>query len=535
MSPSSEPSARLELPPPPASVLSKNPLSWLALLGPGAIVASLTIGTGELIFSARAGSLFGSDILWFFLLTLVLKWALVFASARHMCISGAHPMGRYMQLPGPRGWFPLVLAIFLVLTTPVWGGFLAHTTGTLLHVVLGEKIGGLFAHAYYGPYVWGGLVFCLGVSMTFLGGYQALEKVQLFCVGIMMLCALIALVLLNPDYFDLLRGLFVPTNIEYPPWFVDKFATGTATYDAPFVEAYKAAEPRPIWIETSTYVGVLGGSGFDYLLYVACLREKQWGFASRDRLTKGELESLAPEIQNNIRGWLRAPLVDSLMSFAIVLFFSVVFVACGVLVLAPEHKLPVGNDLLTNQAEFFGQVHAWFVPVYLVGAVLTLAGSVYGSLEVSPLILGEVERAFFGERTSDERRKRVRRAALFWNIILGTLVIVGSMKYALTPIEVIKPINLFTGVLLCGLIALLNPWLDWKFLPRSLRMPKLLLALNVIAGLFMIALGLKSYWDYGTFKSAEYGGFVALGVLGGTLAFGWIAGYVFNKTRDPGS
>ena len=39
---------------------------WLAVFGPGAIIASLTIGTGELVFSSRAGALFGMDVLWLF-------------------------------------------------------------------------------------------------------------------------------------------------------------------------------------------------------------------------------------------------------------------------------------------------------------------------------------------------------------------------------------------------------------------------------------------------------------------------------------
>ena len=40
----------------------------MAALGPGAIVASLTIGTGELIFSSRAGALFGYRTLGLFAL-----------------------------------------------------------------------------------------------------------------------------------------------------------------------------------------------------------------------------------------------------------------------------------------------------------------------------------------------------------------------------------------------------------------------------------------------------------------------------------
>src|SRR5947207_13831669 len=89
----------------PLALQSRNPLAWLTIFGPGAVIASLTIGSGELIFSSRGGELFGYRLLWFFLLVLLLKWALVFVTARHMVLSGAHPFQRWMELPGPRGWF----------------------------------------------------------------------------------------------------------------------------------------------------------------------------------------------------------------------------------------------------------------------------------------------------------------------------------------------------------------------------------------------------------------------------------------------
>lgn len=505
------------LAPVPTSVLSRNPLTWLAIFGPGAIVASLTIGTGELIFSTRAGALFGVDILWFFVLILLLKWVLVFASARHMCVSGAHPFSRYMELPGPRGWFPLVLMFFMVLTNPVWAAFLAHTTGTLLTVTPGESIGSIFANATYGPYVWGGIVFTIAVAFAFLGGYQLLEKAQLLCVFVMLVCAFIALVILNPDYLALLKGLFVPTTFEYPPWLSEKYPEDAS---------------KSIWLETITYAGVLGGAGFDYLVYVVFLREKSWGFSGHAQLTHDELNNLSPETHKNLSAWLRAPLMDCTISFAVVLFFSIVFVSCGLLVLGPEQKIPEGNNLLNEQAEFFRQLHEWFVPVYIVGAIMTLGGSVYCTLEVGPHILCEMERAFTGENSSATRRKRIRRAALTWNAVGGALVIWWSTFDGLKPVDVIKPVNLFTGVLNCGFVALLNPWMDWKFLPRSLRMPRLLMALNLAAGVIFIGLGIRSYWDYGKEHSQEYGGLIALGILAGTLVFGWIAGWIYNASRS---
>ena len=105
---------------------------WLAVFGPGAIIASLTIGTGELVFSSRAGALFGFDVLWLFLLTCLAKWALLYGTARHMVVSGIHPFERYAQLPGPRGWLPLTLRLMALVAFPIWTGFVGGVLGTLL-------------------------------------------------------------------------------------------------------------------------------------------------------------------------------------------------------------------------------------------------------------------------------------------------------------------------------------------------------------------------------------------------------------------
>src|SRR2546430_15437695 len=127
------------VPPLPLALQSRNPLAWLTIFGPGAVIASLTIGSGELIFSSRGGALFGYRLLWFFLLILLLKWVLVFVTARHMVLTGAHPFQRWMQLPGPRGWFPLVFLLLALVCFPIWVSFHSGTIGTLLSWLAGTE------------------------------------------------------------------------------------------------------------------------------------------------------------------------------------------------------------------------------------------------------------------------------------------------------------------------------------------------------------------------------------------------------------
>ena len=86
-----------------APQLPRRLTDWVRIFGPGAIIASLTIGTGELVFSSRGGAIFGYDILFTFTVISLLKWGLVVSTSRHMVLTGYHPYERMIDLPGPRG------------------------------------------------------------------------------------------------------------------------------------------------------------------------------------------------------------------------------------------------------------------------------------------------------------------------------------------------------------------------------------------------------------------------------------------------
>ncbi len=119
--------------------LPRNALEWLKVFGPGAIVASLTIGTGELIFSTRGGALFGYDILFLFVAISILKWALVVTTSRHMVLTGIHPYQRMLDLPGPRGWMPIMLLVMSVACVPIWIAFHAGVIGNLTSWITGTR------------------------------------------------------------------------------------------------------------------------------------------------------------------------------------------------------------------------------------------------------------------------------------------------------------------------------------------------------------------------------------------------------------
>jgi len=493
---------------PPPALLSANPLRWLAIFGPGAVIASLTIGVGELVFSSRGGAIFGYRLLWYFVLVLVLKWVLVFASARHIVLTGAHPFQRAMDLPGPRGWFPMVLFILALPCFPIWVCFHAGTLGTLVSEWAGTK-GALGGSAYL---LWGMAILVGVVALCFKGGYQALEKIQLVIVLLMLAAVVLALFFVRVDWLAFAQGLFIPQWLRYPAW----------------VDTYPDIASRPVWVELATYVGVIGGSSYDYLAYVSYLRDKQWGRAGMGVTPAAQLDSLSPEGRRVTWQWLRAPLVDCTLSFLAVLIFMGVFLALGTTVLGPQHKVPAGMNLLSLQAEFVTGVHPRLKYIYFSGAFLAVLGTLYGTIEVAPTIVRELMMAFDAKRAA-RVNPQLRRWSVAWVGCGGFIVLLASLVHhvsrsganATTPpglIAILTPANLFTGVLGCGLICLLNVWMDRRFLSASWRMQWPLRFLTVLAAALFVVLGLKGYWDHS--------GWIAFILLAGTLALGWIGARV---------
>src|SRR3712207_4093530 len=110
----------IQIPAPPENLRGRMSVGTaLAFFGPGAIIASLTIGSGEVVFASRAGAIFGYAVLWAMVAALVAKGALVYASNHYITVTGEHPMSRFAKIfPGPRGWFPILLLITVVLSFP---------------------------------------------------------------------------------------------------------------------------------------------------------------------------------------------------------------------------------------------------------------------------------------------------------------------------------------------------------------------------------------------------------------------------------
>ena len=493
----------------PQPLVARNPLAWLALFGPGAIIASLTIGTGELIFSTRGGALFGYRILFLFLIVSVLKWVLVFTAARHMVLSGVHPYRRMMDLPGPRGWLTLVFFLLAAVCMPIWVSFHCGVTGNFLSWITGTQEtlhGGV-------DYLWGTAVLTVVLLLVSTKGYAAMEKFQLFVVVAMLGCAIATLILYNPNWIAIVTGALIPQPLHYPQWLSEKYPDIAKT---------------SVWVETSRYVGVIGGASYDYLAYTSFLREKNWGNAAAGPLNRAQLEAIVADRQAPARTWVRAPLIDLTLSFLLVVGFSAVFVASGAIVLGPQERIPDEAHLLDMQAEFVTSIHVALLPLYVLAILLTMLGTAYGTVEVACAVSKEIGLALAPDVERDNTR-RIRIATIAWcaSIALAILVLSFVQRLAGASTEnprlllaILTPANLFSGVLGCGILCALNIWFDCRFFPRPLWMPWPLILLNSIAFVVFVTIGLKGYYDHES-RQLAVGGLAAVGLMSYAIARRW--------------
>jgi hypothetical protein len=478
----------IKAPPLSPELKSKKLWNMFRFFGPGAIMASLTIGSGETFFASRGGAVFSYAILWTFVLGCFFKWVQCYTAMRYLTITGEHPIDRWAHFPGPRAWFPFLIAVLSIMCFPFWLAFLPSLLGTLCNWMF--KFGDHL--------VWGTIFILVAITLTILGGYSVLEKVQLTLVALLILAILFSVFYFGPDWGAVISGTVIPRIPDYAPWVVEK---------------YPQVAARPPWVEAATYVGAIGGGTYDYIGYVGLLREKKWGMLGLPNLDEVqqriyEIEEKGARIPLSEQeedvsagiGWCKAPLIDSAVSFIAIIVFAAGFMIGGARLLHTNELIPAGVKLLEHQARFLTEIRPWLIYVYDAGVFLAIAGTIYGAFEVYTRTVYEVLRSVFpGLRAV--KVDKVRPWVLLYVGLGGiTLMWMTRIFPGIKLIDLPTPAAIIGGVMTCGLWCLAMIWTDRKFLPKPYQMNTLMVVLNVIAGVAMFLMGLKSWWDWGVKK-----------------------------------
>ena len=464
--------------------------SWL---GPGAIIASVTIGSGELVWASRSGAVFGYGMLWCFLYAGVFKGIQVYTAARHITLTGEHPLVGWAR---PR-WLPilpLVIAVPAVGLMPIAFSAIPEMLGSFIRrlsdVELTNWAPGVWADEEFEVNAWTTIVMLVCLALALASNYKLIERVSAVVLALIVASVAIAAISLGPNLFEIASGLFVPRVDDFPTWI-----TSNAEYQTEFSN-------RNPWLEVSLYLAAVGGGAFDYIGYVGMLREKKWGLAGHRVATRDELEEAggdsktSAETLRSAKLWTRAPLLDTLISFSIVILVTLLFAILGKLILNSNHVVPANNQLLVHQEQFLVALHPGLKWLYRTGVFLAFLGTLYGAYEVYQHTFVESVHAIVPQLDTPAWTRGLRLTTVSWCFIGGMMMIWLPSSAAGSIIERMTFGSIISGAGACGVWCFAMIWLDCVRLPGPLRMSWPLSCVTFVAGVVMTTLGVQTAIAY---------------------------------------
>lgn len=349
--------------------------SFLAVIGPGVLVAATGVGAGDLAGAGLAGSALGLSVLWAVIVGAVIKFVVTENLARWQIGTGQ------TVLEGAMVWLGRPVQILFVLYLLPWtfftGGALISACGVTAHSLLP-----MFEDAQTGKIVYGVACSLLGLVLVWLGGFKLFERVMAVCIAIMFVVVVVTAVALRPDPVEVLRGLVIPT-------IPDAGGEGLA------------------W--TVVLIGAIGGT-LTIICYAYWMRE-----AGRES-----------------RSHLRLARIDALVGYSMTAAFGVAMV----IIASDIETSGSGANLIVNLAdrlaEPFGQVGR---VAFLIGAFAAVFSSLLGVWQAVPYVYADVWalRHQVGRResavsTSPDTRSMAYRAALVGIAIVPLIALRWGFK-----------------------------------------------------------------------------------------------------------
>jgi Mn2+/Fe2+ NRAMP family transporter len=468
----------------PESLGRLTPRSLFRYVGPGFIIASVTIGSGELVWASRGGAIFGYSILWCFLVAGIFKAIQVYSAGRYLILTGEHPMTSWSHMPGPRYWFPLLIALPTVVVMPIAFSAISEILGGYLHVLTGESEGGPlwgFEHRELWENIWATAVLSGCFVLALVSTLTVLERISAVVLAIVVGCVLVAVLVSQPDMLGILEGMVVPRVNEYESW--------VTSSSSEFVG-------RSPWLEVALYLSAVGGGTYDYVGYIGLMRDKKWGLSgagvtSRETIAEaiGQPGEAGRVQRERARKWMRAPLIDTTISFSAVIIVTLMFAVLGSELLHERELVIKNEDLLSRQETFLTMLHPSLKWIYRTGVFLAFIGTLYGAFAIYQRTMIESVRALRDTELSTRASRYIRWAMMAYCYLGGMLLmwlpksvaggIVGRMTFG----------AVIGGATFCGLWCLAMLWTDRNRLPPPLRMPWPLWIATLLGGIVMTGLG----------------------------------------------
>ena len=459
--------------PNPDSVFLEKPsirkyIKYLSFFGPGAIVASLTIGQGQLIIGPQIGAWAGFALLWLITLNIG-SYIIAYFSLRFTMLSGITVIDLFAEKT-KKSWFNWLIIIIMLIFIPIFTASIITTLGQSIQWILG-----------FGHYLIWGVLFCLIAGIIVLmGRYRLLEYTQSFFVGILAIGAIISILYIKPDLLEIIPNYFLIGNVPnvYPAW----------------VEQVEGFSKTPIPLVMLGYLGTLSFTLITLIGYLGWIKVKKWGIF-KDQINPnhfsenlfgsfkkyGKIKYL-PDDKNEIKKskiLLKPLIIDLSIAFIVVTIVSSAYMIAGKYLLGPETGLPTDVDLIKTQGIIFYNIANWLEPLFKISVFFALFGTVYAGFEAATRMLYETGKSLHVKIKKMEYKKFM----LFFMIYILALGIPLSylMFLGLSVFLMLSITLLFigvVGVIIYGIGAL---YLSQKVLPQKYKLGKKSLFLSILA------------------------------------------------------
>jgi hypothetical protein len=395
----------------------------------------MTIGAGDIVLAPRIGAwavpLYSA--LWIITFAMITKGLTAYLATRYSLLSGEHIMTLFSRVR-PYGW----VNIFSLVTGFLLLPFLIATFLTILGNVITVFTG-------VGDFIiWG---VSLGLAIAFFGfisSYKIIEKIQLVFVIFLSFGAIIAVAVVQPDWFAMLKALFTPQVPTVAPWVT-----------AEDIIAF------PVMFQLAAIYGTMHGTYADFTAYISW-----WRLRVHEK--KVVLKS---EIMTGVK-------LDLFISFVIVAIFMVAFLAAGVVILGQNHLVPNGVDLISTQQSIYAVISPfvgnYLYPIAMVGVI---AGSIYAGMDALPRMI----KAWIDPLST--RAKKVSFKKFQGYIVLYLLLTSVPLMFIQKPIILMTIYLLLTGVFGVWLLGWGALWANQKQLPKEQRLGKAKFTLFVISNI----------------------------------------------------
>jgi len=418
----------------------------LAQLGPGIILASSIVGSGELIAATTVGAEAGFSLLWLIVIGCAIKVAAQIEIGRHTLAWGRTPLAAFDRVPGPRigglGWIYWGWVVMTALVVVQQGGILAgvaqtlaagapvtaagrawnrvhdDAAGTRIQAATARRSGDatradtldarltaldVEARALTPPrddVFWAVVVGVVTSILLSLGRYGVIERVSIVLVGIFTLVTLLALLLLEFE----------------PAWAISarELASGVIPSIPPAVGGRS-----PLMTALATF-GIIGVGASELMFYPYWCLEKGYGRAVGPR-------DDSPAWAERARGWLRVMQVDAWASMVVYTVVTVAFYLLGAATLGRLGLRPSGGEMVRALGAMYAPVFGtWAEEVFLVGAFAVLYSTLFAAADGNARIVAD-GLALAGWIPADDAGHRAwsRRIATAWPLVaLGLALLI---------------------------------------------------------------------------------------------------------------